>query len=55
MNEMNELEKWLYSWTPRRPSARLERRLFAATARSGGGAAAVPPRMAGADNGRAGH
>ena len=27
---MNELEKWLYSWTPRRPSARLERRLFAA-------------------------
>ena len=30
MNEMNELEKRLYSWTPRRPSARLERRLFAA-------------------------
>ena len=27
---MNELEKWLYSWTPRRPSARLERALFAA-------------------------
>ena len=30
MNEMNELEKWLCSWTPRRPSARLERRLFPA-------------------------
>ncbi len=29
MNEMNELEKLLRSWTPRRPSARLERRLFA--------------------------
>jgi hypothetical protein len=29
MNEMNELEKLLVSWTPRRPSARLERRLFA--------------------------
>ena len=29
MNEMNELEKQLRSWTPRRPSARLERRLFA--------------------------
>ena len=28
---MNELEKWLCSWTPRRPSARLERRLFAAS------------------------
>jgi hypothetical protein len=27
---MNELEKWLYSWTPRRPSAKLDRRLFAA-------------------------
>ena len=26
---MNELEKWLHSWTPRHPSARLERRLFA--------------------------
>ncbi len=26
---MTELEKQLYSWTPRRPSARLERRLFA--------------------------
>ena len=30
MNEINELEKWLHSWTPRRPSARLERRLFPA-------------------------
>jgi len=30
MNEMNELEKQWLSWTPRRPSARLERRLFAA-------------------------
>ena len=29
---MIELERQLYSWTPRRPSARLERRLFAATA-----------------------
>jgi hypothetical protein len=29
MNEMNELEKQLLWWTPRRPSARLERRLFA--------------------------
>ena len=27
---MIELEKQLHSWTPRRPSARLERRLFAA-------------------------
>jgi hypothetical protein len=27
---MNELEKWLYSWTPRHPSAKLERRLFGA-------------------------
>jgi hypothetical protein len=30
MNEMNELEKQLLSWTLRPPSARLERRLFAA-------------------------
>ena len=30
MNEMTELERQLYSWTPRHPSARLERRLFAA-------------------------
>jgi len=33
MNEMNEtsaLEKQLLLWTPRRPSAKLERRLFAA-------------------------
>jgi hypothetical protein len=30
MNNMNELEKQLLSWTLRRPSARLERRLFAA-------------------------
>jgi hypothetical protein len=30
MNEMNELEKQLLSWTLRRPSARLERRLFVA-------------------------
>ena len=29
---MIELERQLYSWTPRRPSARLERRLFAARA-----------------------
>ncbi len=27
---MNELEKWLHSWTPRPPSAKLEQRLFAA-------------------------
>ena len=27
---MTELERQLYSWTPRRPSARLEQRLFAA-------------------------
>ncbi len=27
---MNELEKHLLLWTPRRPSARLERRIFAA-------------------------
>ena len=32
MNEMIELERQLYSWMPRRPSARLERRLFAARA-----------------------
>ena len=30
MNEMTDLESQLYSWTPRRPSARLERRLLAA-------------------------
>ncbi len=30
MNEMNELEKQLLLWTPRRPSARLERRIAAA-------------------------
>ena len=29
---MSELEKQLYSWIPRRPSAKLERRLFAARA-----------------------
>jgi hypothetical protein len=29
-NEMSALEKQLLSWTPRRPSARLERRLFVA-------------------------
>jgi hypothetical protein len=29
MNEMNELEKLLLLWTPRRPSAELEWRLFA--------------------------
>ena len=29
MNEMNPLEAQLRSWTPRPPSARLERRLFA--------------------------
>jgi hypothetical protein len=28
MNEMSELEKQLLSWTPRRPSAGLERSLF---------------------------
>ena len=32
MSEMSELETQLCSWTPRRPSARLERRLFAARA-----------------------
>jgi hypothetical protein len=31
-NEMNELETQLGLWTPRHPSARLERRLFAAGA-----------------------
>ena len=30
MNDMSELEKQWLSWTPRHPSARLERRLFAA-------------------------
>jgi hypothetical protein len=30
MKEMNSLENRLRSWQPRRPSARLERRLFAA-------------------------
>jgi hypothetical protein len=30
MNEMNELETRLRSWAPRRPSANIERRLFAA-------------------------
>jgi hypothetical protein len=31
MNETSALEKQLLLWTPRRPSARLERRLFAAS------------------------
>ena len=29
MNEMKQIEALLRSWTPRRPSARIERRLFA--------------------------
>src|SRR5258708_4528578 len=29
MNDMNELEKQLRAWTPRRPSRRLKERLFA--------------------------
>jgi len=32
MQEMNPLEKQLRSWTPRRPSAKIARRLFATTA-----------------------
>ena len=51
---MNELEKRLYSWTPRRPSARLERRLVCRQACSGGGACSVPVQLAGAGYGRAG-
>jgi hypothetical protein len=39
MNEMNELEAQLRSWAPRRPSASLERRLFA----RGPVAAELPP------------
>ena len=39
MKEMNLLETQLRSWRPRRPSARLKRRLFAAPAR-------VMPQMA---------
>ena len=39
MKEMNLLETQLRSWQPRRPSARLRRRLFAAPAR-------VMPQMA---------
>ena len=31
MNELNELEKQLLSWTPRRPSKGLEARLFGAS------------------------
>ncbi len=38
MNEMNELEARLRSWAPRRPSASLEKRLFARRP-----AAAEPP------------
>jgi len=30
MNDLNQLEKQLASWTPRRPSARLKRQLFGA-------------------------
>jgi hypothetical protein len=30
MNDLNQLEKQLQSWTPRRPSARLKRQLFGA-------------------------
>ena len=40
MNETSELETQLPGWTPRRPSARLERRLFAATPAA---AEALPP------------
>src|SRR5271156_3364216 len=32
MQEMNALEKQLQSWTPRRPSAKLARRIFAKAA-----------------------
>ena len=32
MNELNQLEKQLESWIPRRPSARLKQRLFPAVA-----------------------
>ena len=32
MKDMDPLEKQLHSWQPRRPSARLKRRLFAAPA-----------------------
>src|SRR5260221_10331056 len=35
MNDMNELERQLRLWAPRRPSAKLERRLFASQAASG--------------------
>src|SRR6266446_3408646 len=35
MNDMNELERQLRSWAPRRPSAKLERRLFASQAATG--------------------
>jgi hypothetical protein len=34
MNEWNPLEKQLQSWTPRRPSADIERRLFSRQSRS---------------------
>ena len=35
MNDMNELERQLRSWVPRRPSAKLERRFFASRAAAG--------------------
>ena len=35
MNDMNELERQLRSWAPRRPSAKLERRLFASQSATG--------------------
>jgi hypothetical protein len=41
MIEMNELEKQLRSWVPRRPSARLERRIFAPSLVAAASAATV--------------
>jgi hypothetical protein len=36
MDEMNRLEKQLESWTPRRPSRKIARRLFGATPKPAG-------------------
>jgi hypothetical protein len=45
MNDWNDLETQLRSWTPRRPSKGLESRIFAAAAASAPAAAAAPLRL----------
>ena len=48
---MSELERQLHLWTPRRPSARLEQRLFAAGPAPAEVLLAIPLELAGAGHG----